>query len=249
MTTLLNAAAPQSPQALRMPQALVFAALVLCAMVLTWVLTPREPMAFFSTDIQLESAIPRQFQGWHVDQTQLARVVNPQQTELLQSLYSQNLTRVYVNDKGQHMMLSISYGDKQGGGLELHRPEVCYVAQGASIAPRGISLLELAGAPKAIVLTRLAAQHRGGAEPISYWMRVGDDMMASGLSQQLSRIKHGLHGWIPDGLLFRVSSISAQPEEAYALQEQFIQALFASTPTRVHRFLVGPVSANRGAAP
>jgi EpsI family protein len=240
---------PRQPQRIRITHALVFTALVLCAMVLSWALTPREPMAFFSTDIQLESAIPRHFQGWHVDQTQLARVVNPQQAELLQSLYSQNLTRVYINDNGQHIMLSISYGDKQGGSLELHRPEVCYVAQGASIETRGISLLELSGAPKAIVLTRLTAQHRGGNEPISYWMRVGDDMMASGLSQQFSRIKHGLNGWIPDGLLFRVSSISAKPEEAYALHEQFVQDLFASTSSRVHRFLVGPVSANRGAAP
>lgn len=226
-------------------QAMAVVALMVCATLLASALTPRERLAALSSDVNLEEAVPRVFKGWRVDEAQMAGVVNPQQADLIKSLYSQNLSRTYVNEAGERVMLSIAYGGAQGGGLELHRPEVCYVAQGFTLERTGRATLELASASQSIPLQRLMSQQRSRHEPISYWMRVGDDLMVSGLSQQLSRVRQGLRGLIPDGVLFRVSSISTEPAAGYALQDRFVQDLLASSPPRLQRFLIGPVTANR----
>jgi EpsI family protein len=237
--------AATQPVGLGWRQAVFFLIIIGCALVSAYLLTPRERMARFSSDIALEAAIPQTFGNWRIDETQVASVVNPQQADLLKALYSQNLMRTYMNDKGERIMLSISYGSSQGGGVELHRPEVCYAAQGFALEKKGSSILTTQGHSKSISLERLIAVQRGRSEPVSYWMRVGDDLMVSGFSQQLSRIRQGLKGFIPDGVLFRVSSISTDPAPAYALQEQFVQDLFLALRPRDQRFLVGPVSANR----
>jgi EpsI family protein len=80
--------------------------------------------------IVLETAVPRGFGEWTELLDQKAQVVNPQTEELLRQLYSQVLSRTYVNKDGYRIMLSMAYGDDQRGGLQAHRPEVCYPAQG-----------------------------------------------------------------------------------------------------------------------
>jgi EpsI family protein len=224
-------------------QAIAFMAFVVVAVAIAFGLTPRQRMSDHSQDISLETEIPTSFKGWHIDQAQKARVVNPQQTEMLNAIYSQNLMRVYVNESGERIMLSIAYGASQQRGFELHRPEVCYVAQGHMIERKGSSMLATTGLIHPVPLERLIATSTHAKEPISYWMRVGDEVMASGVSQPLTRLKYGLlRGLIPDGVLFRVSSYSDESQTAYALQEKFVQDLFASTSPRLQRFLIGPVS-------
>lgn len=49
------------------------------------------------------------------------QVVNPQTQELLDKLYSQILTRTYVNAKGYRIMLSLAYGSDQRGALQAHK--------------------------------------------------------------------------------------------------------------------------------
>ena len=86
--------------------------------------------------IQLEPTVPQSFGDWTELPDQPAQVVNPQTKELLDTLYSQILTRTYVNKDGYRIMLSMAYGDDQRGGLQAHRPEVCYPAQGFKVASR-----------------------------------------------------------------------------------------------------------------
>ena len=57
-------------------------------------------------------------------------MVNPQTQELLDKLYSEVLTRVYVNASGYRIMRSLAYGFDQRGAMQAHMPEVCYPAQG-----------------------------------------------------------------------------------------------------------------------
>ena len=56
--------------------------------------------------------------------------MDPGQKALLDRLYEQQLSRTYENAQGYRIMLSIAYGGNQRDELELHKPEVCYVAQG-----------------------------------------------------------------------------------------------------------------------
>jgi len=214
--------------------------LMLGAVVAAQALTPRSRLAALSSDLKLEAAIPDTFGGWRVDPNAFVQVINPQQLALLNTLYAQTLTRTYIGPAGERVMLSIAYGTAQAGELELHRPEVCYVAQGFAIQAGAHSSVPQDG--RAVPVQRLLARLGGRSEPISYWMRVGDDVIPSGVQQQVSRLKQGLRGWIPDGLLFRVSTLSADPAAAYAQQERFMADLLQAVDPRTRRFLIGPVS-------
>ncbi len=234
---------PSSPRSgLRWPQAVLLLLLMACAAVLAHRLMPRERLSALSEDVRLDNALPKSFRGWRLDERVLGGVVNPQQEALVRSLYSQTVSRIYVDAQGRRVMLSIAYGSAQDGGLELHRPEVCYVAQGFKLESAGRDFLKVDDATPPVPLQRLLSQQGTRHEPISYWMRVGDDLMVSGLSQQLSRVRHGLKGFIPDGVLFRVSSLSDDPQAAFAVQDRFVRDLLASTDARARRFLIGPVS-------
>jgi EpsI family protein len=83
--------------------------------------------------LTLETAVPKGFGEWSEIPEQAVRVVNPQVDQFIKLLYSQTLSRTYVNRDGYRIMLSLAYGDDQRGGLQAHRPEVCYPAQGFTV--------------------------------------------------------------------------------------------------------------------
>jgi EpsI family protein len=226
-----------------------FIALVLALVVVlgAYLLTPRHKMAEINKDLKLAEIIPESFGGWQLDRVAFSAVVNPQQKELLDALYSQTLSRTYINSVGQRVMLSIAYGESQAGGLELHRPEVCYVAQGFSLEKAGSSLINLPPQGESITIQHLIAWTGPRREPISYWMRVGDDVVPSGTPQQISRVRQGFMGWIPDGLLFRVSTISEDKDKdaAYRIQAEFVSELFSAISPAGRRFLIGPVTSGQ----
>jgi EpsI family protein len=79
----------------------------------------------------------------------------------------------------------------------------------------------------------------GRFEPVTYWMRIGNDIVTGVFDRQLARMKYGMQGLIPDGALFRVS-IQGMPEEAsYRLQDQFIRDLIAAIAPENRKFFVG----------
>ena len=216
--------------------------LMLASALVGWALTPHQKMALLNKDTQLENAIPKVFGDWRLEESGFAAVVNPQQKELLDVLYSQTLGRTYVNADGQRIMLSIAYGEEQAGENQLHRPEVCYVAQGFTLEKAGSSSIKTSGRETPIAVQRLLGQQKNRYEPITYWMRVGDDIVASGTDQRVARVRQGMKGWIPDGILFRVSSISRDNSSAFSLHERFIGDLLSALDPATKRFLIGPIS-------
>ena len=68
-------------------------------------------------------------------------------------------------------------------------------------------------------LTRLVAKREERVEPISYWMRVGYDVSNSNWSRQALKLEYGLSGWIPDGALFRVSTVGVPEDTSFKLQD------------------------------
>lgn len=174
----------------------------------------------------LDEMVPRQFGEWHELSGQGVQVVNPQTKELLDKLYSQVLTRTYVNASGYRIMLSMAYGDDQRGNLQAHKPEVCYPAQGFAVHSNEQSqLLTPFGA---IAVRRLDTSLGPRKEPVTYWFTVGDTAVKSKLQQRIIEIKLGLTGQIPDGLLVRISSIDDSPSHAYSAQGTFASAMLSA---------------------
>jgi EpsI family protein len=136
-----------------------------------------------------------------------------------------------VNDGGYRIMLSLVYGTdvRARGSLQAHKPEVCYAAQGFVIQRSEAGLLATASGE--IPVRRLFATMGARQEPLTYWFTVGDTAVQGKLEKRLVDLRYGLTGRIPDGMLFRVSSIDADPARAHQIQDQFInQLLQAVTP-------------------
>ena len=182
----------------------------------------------------LHAMIPNQFGDWRVSPQGHVQIVNPQTKELLDKLYSQILTRIYVNSAGYRVMLSLAYGSDRGGALQAHKPEVCYPAQGFVLEKNEAAVLTTAFGE--IPVRRLFAVMGTRQEPLTYWFTIGDTAVQGTTQKKIVELRFGLTGRIPDGMLFRVSSIDPDEARAYQLQEQFInQLLNAVSPVERKR--------------
>ena len=187
--------------------------------------------------ISLETMVPKTFGDWSEVPEQIAQVINPQTKELLDKLYSQILTRTYVDKQGYRIMLSMAYGDDQRGGLQAHRPEVCYPAQGFILGK--VEDGRLSTVFGEIEVRRLATKLGPRNEPVTYWLTLGDQVIKTPLEKRIAEIRLGLTGQIPDGLLFRVSSIDADTNHAYVMQQKFTADMLASVPPLTRKQLSG----------
>jgi EpsI family protein len=196
---------------------------MIAAAVLTIALTPTKLTATTAPKIDLETMIPKQFGNWTLDSTIDDLTVNPDVQSNLDRIYSQTLSRTYINQQGDHIMLSIAYGNDQTGRLRVHRPEVCYAAQGFYVT-KTVQDKILVG-QVALPVVRTVATQINRIEPITYWMTVGKSVVTSSITQRLQQLRYGLSGEIPDGMIFRVSSIDSDQKKAYLMQSIFINDL------------------------
>lgn len=187
--------------------------------------------------ISLETMIPKQFGEWREAPQRTAQIINPQTQELLDKLYSQILTRTYVNASAYPIMLSLAYGSDQRGSLQAHKPEVCYPAQGFAIKKNEAGVLDT---PFGIIpVRRLFAVSGARQEPVTYWFTVGDKAVQGKTQKRLQDLKYGLTGRIPDGLLFRVSSIDPDQTRASQMQDRFANQLLQSVSVADRKRLSG----------
>ncbi|HET7793605.1 MAG TPA: EpsI family protein [Rhizobacter sp.] len=217
--------------------AALMACLMASASVVGIVVRPAPAAASTSPKLVLEDAVPRQFGGWRELPSQTAQVVNPQTQQLLDKLYSQVLTRTYVNADGYRIMLSLAYGDDQRGSLQAHKPEVCYPAQGFALHSSTPAQIVT---PYGNIATRQLSTSMGPRkEPVTYWFTMGDTAVSNRFEQRLVQLRFGLTGQIHDGLLFRVSSIDDNPVQAFDQHQVFANALLSAVSVRDRTRLSG----------
>jgi EpsI family protein len=217
--------------------AYILAILMCCASVAGIAARPSAKAPGLARGVSLESTVPTAFGEWTELRERSSEVVNPQIKEQLDKLYSQLVTRTYVNKQGYRIMLSIAYGADQRGGLQAHRPEVCYPGQGFTIAK--IEDGSLGTSFGDIDVRRLLTSQGARNEPVTYWLTVGDQVVNSRLDKRIAEVRLALTGQIPDGLLFRISSIDADPARAFVAHQKFAADMMASVPVDVRKQLSG----------
>lgn len=217
-------------------QAMFIAMSMLAAAMAARSLTPTIRLADVKPKIQLDQQIPKTFGDWQEDQTMVPVLPNPQVQAKLDVLYSSTLARTYRNTGGQRVMLSIAYGsDQSSEATAVHRPEFCYSAQGFKISNLGESVTSIGF--RQLNVQRLLAVMGQRHEVITYWITMDETATLPGLTRKYEQIRYGLKGQIPDGLLFRVSSIGASETESFTLQNQFLNDLAGSMqPTILTRY-------------
>lgn len=219
------------------PRHLVLALVLLAGAGLAVAMKPTERMAEQRPAIDLEAAIPTSFGMWRIDPTMAPITVSPDVQAELDKIYTQTVMRTYVNTNGDRVMLAVAYGGDQGRATQVHKPEVCYPMQGFQISDMAAGALDtLAGR---IPILRMVATQGQRVEPITYWIAVGDTVVRGALEQNLARLKYGLTGTVPDGILVRVSTISRNSQASYALQKEFIDGMLGAMPPEQAARLIG----------
>ena len=200
-------------------------------------LRPNIMLADERQPIDLNAMVPRSFGGWHEEVNMQGQVVNPQQEYMLNKLYSQTLSRTYVDGHGYRIMLSIAYGKDQSPSLQMHQPDFCYPAQGFTIISKQRVVLDLLGKP--ISATHMYANLEQRFEPITYWTLVGDYVFSGGINKRLYELRYRLRKRVPDGILVRVSSIEKDTAEAYTIQNKFAIAMLAAMSSETRQHFIG----------
>jgi EpsI family protein len=221
--------------------AVVATAIMLGSLLASWWLTPTRYWFDELGRPDLQQMVPRQFGDWVMSDKAAVMLVNPEQVETLHVIYSQTLSRLYLNrNSGRIIMLSIALGVDQSHATQLHHPEACYRTQGFVIDDARYDILNSPAGP--IKLTRFNSHTHSRAEPVSYWIRVGKWNARSWSEVNSSRLALAASGYVADGLLFRVSEISGDPVSSFPLQDQFINDLINAVPPSQWPALIGLTS-------
>jgi EpsI family protein len=190
-----------------------------------FVLRP-QPLAEERAKTPLESLFPERFGAWQLDPAAAALIRPAFEKARRFQMYDQVLERTYMDDQGRRVMLSAAYGRQQSVGLQMHLPEVCYKAGGFDVDDVVPGEIDLNGSK--LLVRRLFASMDGRPEPITYWRLLGDEVIGDETRFKLRQLSLGATGFVPDGLLVRVSTIDADVTAAHATQADFVRDMAAA---------------------
>ena len=215
--------------------------LVLIASTLTAILlTPK--MNVVKRNPDFEKIIPFKFGDWQEIKDPFAQVsLSTDKNDLINQIYDRVLMRTYINSNGDKVMLAIAYALEQKQDVKIHRPEVCYVAQGFRIVSKAENKLVMKSLFKPIGAQELLMENGSRYEAVSYWIRIGNSYPKEGFSARFKILKEGLKGKILDGILVR-SSIALNEGSgagiAFEIQKKFLTDLVESVKPLERSLLV-----------
>lgn len=223
-------------------KSLVVCAFLLLSALSALLLTPRYYTVTSSPD--LATIVPTSFKNWKEVKSPYNQVgLTTDKNSLVNQLYDGVLMRTYVNDKGNQVMLALAYAREQKQDIKIHRPEVCYVAQGFDMVKKTTSNISMQQSQitKPVAMNRLLMRGQNRAEAVSYWIRIGDTYPGDGMAARMKILGEGLHGKVLDGILVRASTVldeEADSTSAYETQEAFLKDLLNSLPVGRQSILV-----------
>jgi len=194
------------------------------------------------------SAIPRRIGAW----TAAPMLLEPVQPSLVDALgrpvlvYDRIETRSFRRRDGTTIMLMLAYRRAQHQEDRVHRPELCYIAQGYVLSDDRDVPVPVNG--HNIPARSFTAEGIDRREQVVYWIRTGDIISNDALNVRWEIFSKGLEGRLLDGLLVRASivrpaglgNLAAEDE---SLIRQFLAQLLAASPPGLVRMMAGSGSA------
>ena len=171
---------------------------------------------------QLDHLIPLKVGEWRFQEA--SGLVLPPPDQMAQLLYDEQLTRTYQSDVDLSVMLLMAYGSSQGGMLQIHRPETCYPASGFRLTDTVEDTMPV-GKGRSVPVRRFTATSDTREEQVLYWTRIGQALPVSWAEQRMAVVRSNLHGYVPDGLLVRLSTISGDVKNAQDTLQRFVAVL------------------------
>lgn len=156
--------------------------------------------------------------------------------------YDQTVMRTYVNSKGEQIMLALAWGKRQRQEAKVHRPDLCYVAQGypvKSLVPQQFQVDP--SLPQAVTGKHMVVMSSRGGEAVSYWIRIGTLYSENAFETRMHIFKEGLQGRVPDGILVRASqriSSTETAKDSFPILDEFLKELVAASPDSTKALLI-----------
>lgn len=224
---------------------------MLATAALAVVMAPKMPDAAGSS-IGLEQRVPAEFGDWKEVKSPFIQMdLAPRRddgTTDPSSPYDEVVMRTYVRaSDGAVVMLALAWGAQQRQEVKIHRPELCYVAQGFDVVRREHAILSLPGG-QSVTTTRLLATAPSRIEPVTYWIRIGEEISLSAWQSRLAILREGLKGRTADGILVRASQAMpagrADVERSYRIQQEFLSDLVRSVESPARSVLTSRPAAS-----
>ena len=188
--------------------------------------------------------LPTQFGAWVQQPGESGAVVNPVQAEMLDKIYSETVSRTYLNRQtGRMLMLSMAYGRDQSTDTQLHTPEMCYPSQGFRVDEVKPDVVHAPWGDMPVMRMQTTMGQR--TEPLTYFVRNGDALTTQGsLQRNLARLGLAIRGYKVDGLLVRVSEVTQRPD-AFAVQSQFLTELLQAMQQDDRQKIIGKIAGKK----
>lgn len=197
-----------------------------------------KPNKYLGTEspINIAKVIPAQFGDWSSTDNSSSIVQNPELSQLVNSIYSQVINRVYVNNKtGTRIMLSVAYTENQSDDSkqQSHKPDICYPAQGFTLTNRENISIDFGD--HHLSAKQMVATLNERIEPMIYWTMHGKYSANNIFESKKAQLLYSKEGIIPDGLIFRVSYISDNIKTDFSELTLFINEMKKYSATQQER--------------
>ncbi|MES2354977.1 MAG: exosortase-associated protein EpsI, B-type [Pseudomonadota bacterium] len=192
--------------------------------------------------VDLEQILPRQFGQWKPAPAAytLADITPNRDGSPEKEIYDQTALRTFRGPDGTTVMLAVAWGRRQSQEVKIHRPELCYTAQGFKVTDKQSVLLRMGD--RTIPATRMITRNSQRLEPVTYWIRLGDSFSRGPVETRLTILKQGLQGNVPDGILVRVSTVSQGARDLdaeFKIQQAFLGDLLDTMSNDGKALMVG----------
>ncbi|MEX1199537.1 MAG: exosortase C-terminal domain/associated protein EpsI [Methylophaga sp.] len=174
---------------------------------------PREPLQSFAKPV---------IGNWQLDPSSRVLITNAVLDDKLERAYTDLISETYLNADNKKVMLSVAYSDNQRDGLAVHLPEACYPAQGFEILEKKEISVTLNDG-RQLNIQYMKTQRGKRVEPLMYWTIAGDHQYRNNFERKQLAIEYAFNNIIPDGLVFRVSTIESDDKAALAIMTDFVR--------------------------
>lgn len=204
-------------------------------------LKPHKHYATVASDF--EHNIPHVIGEWtEIEQSTPQVSMVSDERSLINQLYDDTLMRAYADKQGNQIMVALAYAKEQRQDVKVHQPDICYPAQGYQMLSSQEKRFDGLSNLTPVIGKQQLYVGQSHKEAVSYWIRVGDSTLTSGLQMRLKIIKDGLlKGRLDDGILVRVSTVvqdESKTAQAYALHEKFLKEFVKEVELKHPKLLV-----------
>ena len=243
MITPVEATAVYEARATRL--AWVLGAIMITVAMASWAMRPHYHTEPYRK--QLDALIPKEFGDWHVVPETVLQI-DPTATadadrSDLGRLYDEVLMRTYASSNGEIIQLAIAYCRNQRQELKIHRPELCYIAQGFAIWQHTPTVFPIRNSHDEFIPgARMLAVAQDRTDAVSYWIRIGQSYALDPWVIRMHIFNRGLERKVDDGILVRVSQVVGATRissRSYESQDTFIRELAESLTPKASALLTG----------